>query len=347
MTSPAFEAIAVTDLAKRYPDGTEAVHGVSFSVDCGEIVGLVGPNGAGKSTVLNMLATLVTSTSGAAHVFGISVSDRAAVRPLLGVALQATGLDPLMTVRDHFAVHAALYGLPAKAAATRAGELLDVFQLGPTRERRAGELSGGTQRRVSLALSLLHRPRALVFDEPTVGLDPAVRRGLWELLEDLRSQGLAVLFSTHYMDEADRLCQRIELLSGGRIVASGTPEELKARVATGGLRLRIRDGADRAEAALGLAADHGILRSRGIPTVHDGVIDVEAEPGRTSISGLISILEEFGIEVVDLHWREGSLDDVFVRLADGTADEEPLPSVMTEHRVLARRGGHRRGGPRP
>lgn len=334
------EPIVVNDLAKRYSDGTEAVRGVSFTVAAGEIVGLVGPNGAGKSTVLNMLATLIRPTSGDARVFGVPVTHHASVRPLLGVALQAAGLDPLMSVSEHLDVHAALYGMRSRAARLRSRELLDAFQLGPVRNRRAGELSGGTARRLALALALLHSPRAIIFDEPTVGLDPNARRAVWELLTDLRSQGLAVLFSTHYMDEAERLCQRIELMSKGWIVASGSPADLKARAATAVLRLRLRAGADRVDDALRLAATRGILPHRRY-TVTPDAIEIHTQLSDFSVSALLSLLEEFGVSIVDLHWGHGTLDDVFTRLAESTADEDRLPAVRVEHRALARRGGTR------
>lgn len=334
-------AIVVRGLAKRYPDGTDAVRGVSFEVAAGEIVGLVGPNGAGKSTTLNMLATLITPSSGDAHIFGVSVRDRDAVRPLVGVALQVTGLDPLMSVDDHFRVHAALYRMRGRDARVRANELLDVFQLGSVRGRRTGELSGGTQRRLALALSLLHNPRAIIFDEPTVGLDPNLRRAVWELLADLRAQGLAVLFSTHYMDEADQLCRRIELMSKGEIVASGTPDELKARVATGVLRLRVRDGSQRAGEALRLAAQRGLIPPPGKYRVADSIIELPTELGQTSVNALVSLLEELGVEVVDLRWGHGSLDDVFTQLAESTTEESQAQAVTMEHRALARRGGRR------
>jgi ABC-2 type transport system ATP-binding protein len=334
------DAIVVRDLVKHYADGTNAVRGVSFGVAAGEIVGLVGPNGAGKSTTLNMLATLIAPTSGEAHVFGVPVSDRARVRPLLGVALQATGLDPLMSVDDHFAVHAALYGMRPKATRARADRLLEVFQLGGVRGRKAGELSGGTQRRLSLALSLLHDPKAIIFDEPTVGLDPNLRRAVWELLEDLRAQGLAVLFSTHYMDEADRLCQRIELISKGEIVASGTPAELTAKVAGGVLRVRVHADPGRTAEALEAAAARGQVPPGGY-TVRDDRVEIAGELGDVPVNALVALLAEFGVEVVDLHWGHGSLDDVFTRLAESTMDESQLPAVTMEHRALARRGGRR------
>ena len=212
-------------LTKRYGSGVEAVRGVSLRVRAGEIVGLLGPNGAGKSTTLNMLAALVTPTSGDVRIFGRSVANRAAVSPMLGVALQATGIDPMMSVYRHFEIQAALYRLSARTARARARKLIDAFGLAAVTARAAGELSGGTQRRLSLALALLHEPRAIIFDEPTAGLDPNAKRVLWGILEELRDRGMAILFSTHDMDEADHLCERIEVLAAGRIVASGAPSE--------------------------------------------------------------------------------------------------------------------------
>jgi ABC-2 type transport system ATP-binding protein len=334
-------AITVNALAKEYPDGTKAVRGVSFEVAPGEIVGLVGPNGAGKSTTLNMLATLIRPTSGDARIFGVSVHDHRAVRPLVGVALQVTGLDPLMSVDDHCRVHAALYGMRTREARVRTAELLELFQLEGVRGRRTGELSGGTQRRAALALSLLHNPKVIIFDEPTVGLDPNLRRAVWQLLTELRSRGLAILFSTHYMDEADSLCERIELMSKGEIVASGTPDELKARVGSGRLRVRVRNRSGGADAAVGLAIQRGVLPSLSRYLAEDSVIEVRGELGECLVDSLLRLLEEFGVGVVDLQWGYGSLDDVFTQLAEATMDESQLQPVTMEHRALARRGGRR------
>jgi ABC-2 type transport system ATP-binding protein len=334
------DAVTVCGLAKRYRDGTDAVLGVTFSVKPGEIVGLVGPNGAGKSTVLNMLATLITPTGGEAHICGASVRDRKAVRRLLGVALQATGLDPLMTVSGHFAVHAALYNLPSAVARGRTRELLDAFDLGRFRDRRAGELSGGTQRRLSLGLALLHGPRAIVFDEPTVGLDPSSRRGVWELLEDLRCEGLAVLFSTHYMDEADRLCQRIELMSRGVIVASGSPEELKAQLGTGVLRLRVRAETDTVRQILRSADALDLARGTQFE-VQDDTVAIRGELSALPVDALISWLHDRGVTVVELRWGHGTLDDVFTDMVDPGSADEGGARVAVEHGVVARRGARR------
>lgn len=332
-------AIVAEKLAKRYGAGAPAVRGVSFRVRSGEIVGLLGPNGAGKSTVLNMLATLVTPTSGDAHIFGRSVLDRAAVRPLLGVALQAPGVDPMMSVLDHFEVQAALYRMGARKARDRACYLMEAFDLVAVDGRRAGELSGGTQRRLSLALALLHEPRAIIFDEPTAGLDPNAKRAVWAILEELRDQGLAILLSTHYMDEAEHLCGRIEVIQDGRIVASGTPAELKAKVTSGVLRLRVRECANQAAKALHLAVTRGVLPPECEFGVEGDTLKVYAELLEASfIPVLRLLLEDVGADVVDMSWGHGTLDDVFARLGRSTAGEDLLPAVAMEHRIHARRG---------
>ncbi len=331
-------AVEVRGLAKRYRDGTEAVRGISFSVAAGEIVGVVGPNGAGKSTMLNMLATLVMPTDGEAFILGRSVRDRAAVRPLVGVALQVTGLDPLMSAADHFLVHAALYGIADQPARRRTDALLRKFSLDAVRDRRAGALSIGTQRRLSLALALLHDPKVIIFDEPTVGLDPTLRRSVWALLAELREQGLAVLFSTHYLEEAEQLCDRIVLMSQGAVVAIGTPDQLKANAAAGILRIRVRAEPERVAPALAAARERGILHCPHELGDGGALIELHADLGGVSIDAMTSLLAEFGIEILDMRWNRGSLDEAFARLSDAAGDESGLQPVTMEHRALARRG---------
>jgi ABC-2 type transport system ATP-binding protein len=330
-------AIAVTGLAKRYGD-TEAVRGVSFDVARGEIVGLLGPNGAGKSTTLNMLATLVAPTAGEARIFGHSLEDLVAVRSLLGVALQVTGVDPMMSVRRHFEVQAALYRISSRQARARTSHLIEAFGLEPVCDRRAGELSGGTQRRLSLALALLHEPRAIVFDEPTVGLDPNARRVVWALLEEMRERGLAILFSTHDMEEADRLCDRIEVISGGLIFASGTPAELKAKMGAGMLQVRVRGQAELAAGAMAAAASDGFLPSNLRFGADADLLQVHTDIFDPSFLPLLTLLlEEVGVDIVEINWGYGTLHDVFGSLEE-PAEGDLLSAVTVEHRVHARRG---------
>jgi ABC-2 type transport system ATP-binding protein len=335
-------AIVAEHLEKRYRNGVHATRGVSLAVLPGEIVGVVGPNGAGKSTTLNILATLIRPSSGDARICGVSIRNRAAVRPLIGVALQSAGLDPLMSVKDHFEVHAALYGISPRTFRGRSSELIDMFELGPYDDRKAGTLSGGTRRRLSLALAVMHEPRVIILDEPTVGLDPGLRRAVWELLERLRRREMAVILSTHQMDEADYLCQRIELMSQGRIVASGTPDDLKASVSTGVLRLRTVAGADVLANAVAATICRGDLPATTKVEVRGDTVEINVDGvGAHALSLLAQIVKEVNVSIVEVNWGRGSLDDVFTHLAQASFGEEEGMSAPMEYGVHARRG--RRG----
>ena len=223
------DAIVVDGLAKRYRNGTEAVRGISFRVRTGEMFGILGPNGAGKSTTIGMLGTLVRPTGGRATVAGIDVAERpAAVRRLIGFAMQEVGVDDLATGRELVSLHGRLHGLSRREATRRAELLLDLFGLADAADRRMAEYSGGMQRRADLASALVHLPPVLFLDEPTEGLDPHGRSAIWTTLERLNETlRMTVVLTTHYMDEADRLCDRIAIVDHGRIVTEGTPAELK------------------------------------------------------------------------------------------------------------------------
>lgn len=225
-------AILVQDLAKTYANGTEAVKGVSFHVREGEIFGILGPNGAGKSTTIGILGTLVRPTSGRAFVKGIDVTkDPMAIRRIIGFAMQDAGVDDLATGTEFLTLQGRLYGIPLHVIRTRAQQLLQLFELTDAADRRIKTYSGGMKRRIDLASALIHFPRVLFLDEPTEGLDPRSRITMWNTLERLRRQlGTTVLLSTHYMEEADRLCDRIAIIDQGRIVVTGTADELKSGV---------------------------------------------------------------------------------------------------------------------
>ena len=228
-------AVLTTGLGKEYPSGVVAASGIDIEVGKGEVVGVVGPNGAGKSTILKMVATLIAPTAGSASILDISIEEVARIRPLLGIALQDVGLDPLMTVAEHFEVQTALAAMRLGEVEARILKLTADFSLEPYLERPAGACSGGTQRRVALALALLGDPEVVIFDEPTAGLDPRARHAVWRIVEELRREGRAVLFSTQYLEEADQLSNRLYLIDQGRVVASGQPADLKAAVRNGTL----------------------------------------------------------------------------------------------------------------
>jgi ABC-2 type transport system ATP-binding protein len=232
---PAAEAAVHTEaLVKHYPSRTgvvEAVRGVDLRVQAGEVFGFLGPNGAGKSTTVRMLTTLLSITSGTARVAGVDVArDPDAARRRIGVALQEAGLDPRQSGRELLVLQGRLFGLPARDAAVRADELLDLVELQDAADRRIKGYSGGMKRRLDLASALVHEPEVLFLDEPTTGLDPASRLTVWDEVRRINARGTTVFLTTQYLEEADQLCDRLAIIDGGRIVREGTPPQLKAEL---------------------------------------------------------------------------------------------------------------------
>jgi ABC-2 type transport system ATP-binding protein len=227
-------AVETEGLVKTYTSrsGTvEAVRGVDLRVDAGEVFGFLGPNGAGKSTTVKMLTTLLSITGGHARVAGIDVArEPDAVRRKIGVALQEAGLDPRQTGRELLVLQGRLFNLTAAEAATRAEELLELVELTDAADRRIKGYSGGMKRRLDLASALVHEPDVLFLDEPTTGLDPASRLTVWDEVRRINQRGTTVFLTTQYLEEADRLCDRLAIIDDGRIVRDGTPESLKAEL---------------------------------------------------------------------------------------------------------------------
>lgn len=225
-------AIEAVDLGRRYGD-LEAVTGVDFVVQPGEFFALLGPNGAGKTTIVQMLSTLLRPSSGRASVFGAdTVREAARVRAVLGMVFQEPALDDRLTARENLAIHADLYRIAGSDKRSRIDEALEWGALNEAGDRTVRSFSGGMKRRLELGRALMHRPRLLFLDEPTLGLDPQGRRHLWQHIEQLRGQGLTVFMTTHYLEEAEA-CDRIGIMDGGRLIALGTPVELKARAGGG------------------------------------------------------------------------------------------------------------------
>jgi ABC-2 type transport system ATP-binding protein len=223
-------AVEATALVKHYGD-VEAVRGVDLRIEPGEVFGFLGPNGAGKSTCVRMLTTLLSITSGSARVAGADVArEPDAVRRRIGVALQEAGLDPRQTGRELLILQARLFAMSAEDAARRADELLDLVELQDAADRRIKGYSGGMKRRLDLASALVHEPAVLFLDEPTTGLDPASRLTVWDEVRRINERGTTVFLTTQYLEEADRLCDRLAIIDGGVIVREGTPEALKAEL---------------------------------------------------------------------------------------------------------------------
>lgn len=223
-------ALKVEDLRKTYRDGFVALDGVSIEVGAGKFFGLLGPNGAGKTTLINSIVSLARPDSGTVEVFGRDAHDDfKAARRMIGVSPQEINLDKFLTTREALVYHAGYFGVPKKKAEMRAEELLERFALTEKRDSRVNTLSGGMKRRVLFARALMHDPQLLFLDEPTAGVDVELRQSLWEYIRELNRGGLTILLTTHYLEEAEALCEEIALINGGKIADSGTKDDLKAR----------------------------------------------------------------------------------------------------------------------
>ena len=222
-------ALHITDLVKRYDTGTEALRGVSLEIASGEFFGLLGPNGAGKSTLIHCSTGLSSPTSGEIRVFGHdAVDDYVEAREAVGLAPQDINLDWFLTVEETLDFHGGYFGMSKKDRKERVGELLQAFSLTEKRHERTRTLSGGMKRRVVLARALMHRPRLLILDEPTAGVDVELRLELWQYVQQVNNEGTTILLTTHYLEEAEELCSRIAFINGGEIVAEGTSDQLAA-----------------------------------------------------------------------------------------------------------------------
>jgi ABC-2 type transport system ATP-binding protein len=225
MTTP--PALDITDLYKRYPTGTEALKGVSLEIQPGEFYGLLGPNGAGKSTLIHCATGLAQPTGGQVRIFGHDAIDHyEQARMAVGLAPQELNLDWFLTLEETLDYHGGYFGMPRKERRDRTKELLETFSLTEKRNDRTRTLSGGMKRRLILARALMHRPRLLILDEPTAGVDVELRLELWHYVQRINAEGTTILLTTHYLEEADQLCDKIAFIGGGRIVATGTSQEL-------------------------------------------------------------------------------------------------------------------------
>jgi ABC-2 type transport system ATP-binding protein len=223
-------ALQITDLVKRYPTGTEALKGVSLEIEAGEFFGLLGPNGAGKSTLIHCTTGLARPTSGDVRVFGHDAVDHyQKARQAVGLAPQEINLDWFLTLEETLDYHGGYFGMPKKERRERTKELLDAFSLTDKRSERTRTLSGGMKRRLTLARALMHRPRLLILDEPTAGVDVELRLELWQYIQRINTEGTTILLTTHYLEEAERLCNKIAFINNGQIAARGTSRELASQ----------------------------------------------------------------------------------------------------------------------
>ena len=310
-------AVEVEGLVKTY-GSTRALDGVTLQVPQGRVLGLLGPNGAGKTTVVRVLTTLLRPDSGRATVLGIDVlkaPDR--LRRVIGVAGQSAAVDELLTGRENLVLVGRLYHLPKAEVARRADELLERFELTDAANRVAGGYSGGMRRRLDLAASLVNRPRVLFLDEPTTGLDPRSRLRLWEVIEELVRDGTTLLLTTQYLEEADRLADRIAVIDSGRVIAEGTSDELKDKVGGSVVVVRPADQADADAAFRALSAVGEPVRGTG------GELTLQATTGVRLVTDAARVLEDAGVAVSELALRRPTLDDVFLTLTGHGAEDAP------------------------
>lgn len=296
--------IVATDLVKKYKDFA-AVAGITFEVAPGESFGLLGPNGAGKSTTMRMVGAVSTRTSGTLSILGLDPNEHGpAIRSQLGVVPQADNLDTELRVRDNLLVYGRYFGLPRARIAERADELLEFAQLADRSKAKIDDLSGGMKRRLTIARALINDPRVLLLDEPTTGLDPQARHILWDRLYRLREQGTTLVLTTHYMDEAEQLCDRLIVVDKGQIMAEGSPATLIREYSSREV-LEVRFGSERNATA---AADLAGIGDR-LEVLPDRIL-VYAASGEEA---LVEVTRR-GLEPITSLVRRSSLEDVFLRL---------------------------------
>ena len=336
VTVPATQAaISVEKIVKRYGD-FEAVKGVDFEVAEGEIFGLLGPNGAGKSTLIRMMTTLIPVTAGKAFVAGHDVSkDPDAVRRMIGVIPQALTSDPDLTVEENLLIYAKLYGVPRIQREKNIAGVLEAVDLTKWRQAPTKTLSGGMRRRLEIARGLVHNPRIFFLDEPTTGLDPVSRIAVWEMLNSLKnSRNLTILITTHYMEEADKLCDRIAIVDHGKLVALGTPVELKSSV----------PGANVVEVQFSRESElwkARLEKLEGVTSVQPesaGFYRVLTASGPRTTMQLVEQAAALGESITSLSVQNTTLDDVFVHYTGRQLRDEQVKPMMASWAMLQRPG---------
>jgi ABC-2 type transport system ATP-binding protein len=328
------EATGLTRVFTSRRRQVEAVRGVDITVSPGEIVGFLGPNGAGKTTTLRMLTTLLKPTSGHATVAGADLlRDPLGVRRRIGYVAQAIGetaggSDPNSTVAEELQIQSQVYRIPAAQAASRTSLLTEKLELGGLQDRLCKTLSGGQRRRLDIALGLVHSPGLIFMDEPTTGLDPQSRSNLWDHIRSLRAElGTTIFLTTHYLDEADALCDRVLIIDHGKIIAEGVPDELKRRVSGDIATLRLEGGP---QAARDLLAGHPAVRE---VTVDGPSIRLSVDQGEQALPGLLRILDDAGLRLASIQLARPTLDDVFLTLTGRSLrdDSQQAPAPGPEH----------------
>jgi ABC-2 type transport system ATP-binding protein len=318
-------AIEASGLVKSFGD-VRAVDGVDLAVPAGSVYGVLGPNGAGKTTTIRMLATLLAPDGGSARVLGHDVVAEAdAVRRAVSLTGQLASIDEDLTGRENLVLLGLLLGLRRRAAKARADELLEAFGLAEASGRLAKHLSGGMRRRLDIAASIVVTPELMFLDEPTTGLDPRSRNGVWEIVRELRSGGTTILLCTQYLEEADQLADRIAVIDHGKVIAEGTPGTLKASVGSGALRVRLLDPGQRPRAEEILREELGAVSLEPDPAALTASC-ADADRGALAVAALAGA----GVGIADFALGQPSLDEVFLALTGHTADRDEASDELEE-----------------
>ncbi len=307
---PGEAAINAVDLVKTYPNEIRALDGISLAVEAGTIFGLLGPNGAGKSTTVKILTTLSRADSGRATVMGIDVArqpDR--VRRMIGLVGQHGAVDSEATGRENLVLQGRLYGMSGVSLTRRVDELLERFGLSEAANRIVKTWSGGMQRKLDVASGLVHQPRVLFLDEPTTGLDPEARADLWTEVRRLSAEGLTILLTTHYLEEADRLAGQVAIIDRGRIVARGTPEALKSELRGDAIVVELDESVRNGHASAVLDLLDGVHE----PSIAGRTLRARADDGARSVPAVLAALDAAGVGVASVTVARPSLDDVYLR----------------------------------
>jgi ABC-2 type transport system ATP-binding protein len=308
VSEPVIETTQLRRVFKSRKREVQAVAGVDLTVSQGEIFGFLGPNGAGKTTTLRMLTTLLPPSGGSARVAGFDLlSQPAQIRERIGYVGQAGGSDREITGRRELVFQGRLYGKSLGAATSRAAELIEMLELENCADRSTGTYSGGQKRRLDIGLGLVHDPQLLFLDEPTTGLDPQSRARVWDEVRRMHDRGTSVFLTTHYLDEADALCDRIAIIDYGKIVAEGTPEELKRAVAGDVVSLSVDGDQQR---ALDVLRDEPFVRESRL---EDGAVLLYVDRGEVAMPAILRLLDGSGLRLVTIGLHRPSLDDVFLR----------------------------------
>jgi len=335
------EIVKVKDLVEVYADGTRAVDGISFHVEEGEFFGFLGPNGAGKSTTIKVLTTLLRKTSGTVSIAGLDLDkDPQEIRKLIGVQSQETSLDPELTGRENMTLQGNLQQMRGPELKERVDHLIEVVGLKDAADKRAGRYSGGMKKRLDLGSTLVHKPKVLFLDEPTTGLDPQTRATIWDYLQNLnKNEGITIFLTTQYLEEADRLCSRLCIVDQGKIVAEGTPSDLKKEIGADAITISMQDKEGKSGDAVRAAAREILATLPAVVNIIDSGdgLTIYVKDGGYFIPELVRSFDKTDIKLVSINLSTPTLDDVFLKHTGKRIRVEELVK-QTPSGMFGRRG---------